>query len=48
MIFGHVDNPSVIDFELPPDHSDTARVLTHAEQKKQPEVYVGCAKWNRT
>lgn len=48
MIFGHVDNPSLISFELPPDHNDTARVLTHAEQKKQPEVYVGCAKWNRT
>ncbi|MGJ7031557.1 DUF72 domain-containing protein [Niabella hirudinis] len=48
MKFGQVSNPGSIDFTLPDDHPDTTRILRAT--KKQPgfEVYVGCAKWNRT
>lgn len=49
MKFGKVDDPSLIDFSLPADHPDTERVLgaTKADGSEL-EVYVGCAKWNRT
>ena len=49
MKFGQVDHPEKIDFTLPEDHPDTAKIL--AESKKQNgalEIYVGCAKWNKT
>lgn len=48
MIFGNVDNPSSVNFKLPPDHKDTEKVLKQAKKKEKPKVYVGCAKWNRT
>ncbi|MCK3683529.1 DUF72 domain-containing protein [Maribellus sp. YY47] len=48
MIFGNVDNLSEVNFELPPDHKDTEKVLKQAGKNGKPEVYVGCAKWNRT
>ena len=48
MIFGKVDDPSVIDFTLPDDHADSKKVLVRARKKKAPKVCVGCAKWNRT
>lgn len=47
MKFGSVKDPSSIDFTLPTDHADTSSVL----QKGDPlnfEVFVGCAKWNKT
>jgi uncharacterized protein YecE (DUF72 family) len=48
MKFGQVDNPGKIDFTIPPDHADTAKVLqSHALESKDFEVYVGCAKWNK-
>lgn len=47
MKFGQVENPAEIDFTLPSDHPDTARVLGSHKSKKPFEVYVGCAKWNR-
>mgnify|MGYP003630647091 CR=1 FL=1 len=47
MKFGKVDDPSIIDFKIPPDHSDTARVLKKNDKKEKFDVYVGCAKWNR-
>lgn len=47
MKFGKVDDPSNIDFTLPPDHPDTARVLSTYKNNEPPSVYVGCAKWNR-
>lgn len=47
MKFGTVDNPGEVDFTLPPDHADTARVLKAGKNNRPFEVYVGCAKWNR-
>ena len=47
MKFGSVTNPETIDFSLPVDHADTARVLGGNKQKKLPNIYVGCAKWNK-
>lgn len=47
MKFGRVDDPGKIKFRIPLDHPDTVRVLGGTEAK-QLEVYVGCAKWNRS
>jgi uncharacterized protein YecE (DUF72 family) len=47
MKFGSVDNPQDIDFSLPPDHRETLNVLYQAKDDNEPEIYVGCAKWNR-
>ncbi|HEX9600227.1 MAG TPA: DUF72 domain-containing protein [Mariniflexile sp.] len=47
MKFGSVDNPQHIDFTLPPDHPDTQRVLNKFKDDNTPEIYVGCAKWNK-
>jgi len=47
MKFGSVENPENIDFTLPPDHPNTKRVLSKVESNDSPQVYVGCAKWNR-
>jgi len=47
MKFGSVDNPELIDFTLPKDHKDTKRVLNLVKDDNVPELYVGCAKWNR-
>jgi uncharacterized protein YecE (DUF72 family) len=48
MKFGRVDNPASIDFTIPPDHPDTAKVLKEQTSKsKDLEIYVGCAKWNK-
>lgn len=47
MKFGQVENPEEVDFTIPPDHADTARVLK-AAKAKDLKVYVGCAKWNKT
>lgn len=47
MKFGSVTNPEIIDFTLPNDHPDTKRVLNKYKDDNVPELYVGCAKWNR-
>jgi uncharacterized protein YecE (DUF72 family) len=48
MKFGQADNPEKIDFTIPPDHPDTAKVLKVQTSKSNDlEVYVGCAKWNK-
>ncbi|MDN3667211.1 DUF72 domain-containing protein [Algibacter miyuki] len=47
MKFGSVTNPETIDFTLPQDHLDTKRVLQKVKDDNIPEIYVGCAKWNR-
>lgn len=47
MKFGSVTNPQNIDFTLPPDHPDTTRVLGKFKNDTSPEIYVGCAKWNK-
>jgi len=48
MKFGKVDDPGNIDLTLPLDHIDTARVLNKVKNDNLPEIYVGCAKWNKT
>ncbi len=47
MKFGSVPNPELIDFTFPKDHKDTKRVLNAVKDDNIPEIYVGCAKWNR-
>lgn len=47
MKFGSVENPENIDFTLPKDHADTIKVLNKVKEDNIPEVYVGCAKWNK-
>ncbi|MBD0822745.1 DUF72 domain-containing protein [Aestuariibaculum marinum] len=47
MKFGSVDNPQNIDFSLPADHPDTIKNLNKFKDDNVPEIYVGCAKWNR-
>ena len=47
MKFGSVDNPENIDFTLPPDHIDTKKVLNKTKDDGFPELFVGCAKWNK-
>ncbi|MEY8849013.1 DUF72 domain-containing protein [Psychroserpens sp. XS_ASV72] len=47
MKFGSVDNPGDYDLSLPQDHIDTARVLNKVKDDNLPEIYVGCAKWNK-
>lgn len=47
MKFGSTDHPENIDFTLPPDHPDTAKVLQQYKHDGPFEVYVGCAKWNK-
>ncbi|WP_053991089.1 DUF72 domain-containing protein [Mangrovimonas sp. TPBH4] len=48
MKFGSVPNPETIDFAIPEDHIDTLRVLNEVKDDNVPEIYVGCAKWNKT
>ena len=47
MKFGSVTNPETIDFTLPQDHIDTKRILNTVKDDNVPDIYVGCAKWNR-
>ncbi|MCR9228559.1 MAG: DUF72 domain-containing protein [Flavobacteriaceae bacterium] len=46
MKFGKVGHPELIDFTIPPDHPDTAVVLSKNKTGSETKVYVGCAKWN--
>ncbi len=47
MKFGKVDDADGIDFTLPPDNSANQALLNTAKGGK-PEIYIGCAKWNKT
>jgi len=47
MQFGKVPNPGDIDFTLPKDAPETAKLLKAQANDHPFEVYVGCAKWNR-
>ncbi|RXG28984.1 DUF72 domain-containing protein [Leeuwenhoekiella palythoae] len=47
MKFGKVNDPGSIDFTLPPDHPDTKIILNSKATKAKPQLYVGCAKWNK-
>ncbi|GAB3647376.1 DUF72 domain-containing protein [Echinicola sediminis] len=48
MKFGSVPDPSSVDFTLPEDHPETKKVLNKQKSDQPFEVYVGCAKWNRS
>lgn len=48
MKFGSTDNPENIDFTLPSDHPDTSKTLKEYKSNNPFEVYVGCAKWNKS
>lgn len=48
MKFGSTDNPENIDFTLPSDHPDTSKTLMEYKSNNPFEVYVGCAKWNKS
>lgn len=47
MKFGSVENPQDINFTLPKDHPKTKEVLNKVKDDNVPDIYVGCAKWNR-
>jgi uncharacterized protein YecE (DUF72 family) len=46
MKFGNVENPEEIDFAIPADSADTAKVLG-GSKSKDFTASVGCAKWNK-
>ncbi len=48
MQFGKVTNPDVVDFTLPKDALETKTILGQSKNVNSFEVYIGCAKWNRT
>jgi uncharacterized protein YecE (DUF72 family) len=45
MKFGGVENPELVDFTLPKDHSGTKAILSAGGGLQS--VFVGCAKWNK-
>lgn len=47
MKFGKVEQPELIDFTMPKDHPDTEVVLTNSKDEGAPNIFVGCAKWNK-
>ncbi|MGX1930283.1 DUF72 domain-containing protein [Flagellimonas sp. 2504JD4-2] len=47
MKFGKVENPELIDFTIPQDHPDTDAILSKNKSDGKPNIYIGCAKWNR-
>lgn len=49
MKFGQVEDPSKIDFTLPPTHPKTIQLLNRLNdsQERPFDVFVGCAKWNK-
>lgn len=48
MQFGKVADPGAVDFTLPKDAPETAKLLASFKSETPFEVYVGCAKWNRS
>ena len=47
MKFGQVADPSQIDFTLPKDHPKTQKILGKSKGSDF-NIYIGCAKWNKT
>nr|WP_299067994.1 DUF72 domain-containing protein [uncultured Allomuricauda sp.] len=47
MKFGKVEQPERIDFTIPRDHPDTQVLLSKQNKTSNPNIYIGCAKWNR-
>ena len=48
MQFGKVEEPGTIKFKLPKDHPDTKIVLKKSKNKKPMNIFIGCAKWNKS
>jgi uncharacterized protein YecE (DUF72 family) len=48
MKFGQSENPENSDFKLPKDHPKTIEILGQNNPEKPLNIYVGCAKWNKT
>ncbi|WP_149913480.1 DUF72 domain-containing protein [Sphingobacterium cavernae] len=48
MKFGQVPDPSIIDFTITPTPPETIQLLNENKDNNPMEVYVGCAKWNKT
>jgi uncharacterized protein YecE (DUF72 family) len=48
MKFGQVPDPSIIDFKIPKTDPETIKLLNANRSDKPMEVFVGCAKWNKT
>lgn len=48
MKFGQVSDPSIIDFTIPTTDKETIKLLNANKVEKPIEVFVGCAKWNKT
>lgn len=48
MKFGSIDNPGDQNLYLPNDHPDTPKVLSAYGKMDTPNVFVGCAKWNKS
>ena len=48
MKFGQSANPENIDFRLPADDPKTEKILKQNDSSKPLNIYVGCAKWNKT
>ncbi|SEE43229.1 Uncharacterized conserved protein YecE, DUF72 family [Tenacibaculum sp. MAR_2010_89] len=47
MKFGKVDHPELIDFTMPNNTKATIDLLSKNKISDSPNVYVGCAKWNK-
>lgn len=47
MKFGSIDSPEQTDLSLPDDHPGTAKILSELRDNEKPDIFVGCAKWNR-
>lgn len=47
MKFGQVDNPAEIDFVIPKDDPNSIKLLNKNKPKDKPQIFIGCAKWNR-
>ena len=47
MKFGGIDNPGDQNLALPEDHPETKKVLSTHGGLDIPNVFVGCAKWNK-
>jgi uncharacterized protein YecE (DUF72 family) len=45
MDFGKLADVSKVNFKLPPDPEDTARVLSSVVNPRKPQVFVGCPVW---
>ena len=48
MKFGQVADPSIVDFRIPETDPTTLKLLNANKTTKPMEVFVGCAKWNKT